>query len=46
MIKLFRINKELEIKNYRIIRKQVPPLINQPISASVKRKTLKAIKKF
>ena len=46
MIKLFRINNKPEIKDYRIIRKQVPPLINEPISKSVKRKTLKAIKKF
>ena len=46
MIKLFRINNKHEIKDYRIIRKQVPPLINEPISKSVKRKTLKAIKKF
>ncbi len=45
-IRLFKTNKELEVKSNHMIRKQVPPLINEPISKSIKRKTLKAIKKF
>ena len=46
IIKVSKNYKELGIKNYRIIIKQVPPLINQPVSSSVKRKSLKALKKF
>ena len=46
IIRFFPTRKEIEIKNYRIVRKQVAPLINEPISKSIKRKTLKAIKKF
>jgi hypothetical protein len=46
VIRFFPTHKEIEIKDYRIVRKQVAPLINEPISKSIKRKTLKAIKKF
>lgn len=46
IIKLFKKYNEIEILNYRLMVKQAPPLINEPISKSIKRKTLKAIKKF
>lgn len=45
-IRLFKTNKELEVKSNHMIRKQVPPLINYPVSSSVKKKTLRAINKF